>query len=464
MDRNNSNTNAEDLAKYVSEERYGTIDSEVLEHAKHLILDSLGVTIGASQLTQGESMIEFWADQGGRSDASVPTIDSKLPAMQAAYVNGYLANLLNYDDTYSNKAIGHLGATIIPATMAIAETEDVNGEAFLEGLVAGYEVSIRIGDAIAPSSERVENVLGMSTWHIFGAAVTTAKLLGLDRDEITNALGLAGVTAPVPSVRKMGLEDDKIHWLKNNFGWASMGGVKAGLLAARGFEGNETLFEGNNGFWKMASSDRFDDVQLLNELGERYYIQDVSIKPYPAGRWTHAALDSVAELADNITELTAIKRITVETFSEVTTEDTYPGSQLDAPLSLPYLISVQLHGYDVGFEWLSQEQIADESVQALAETVRIIEDESMTERYQENGQISARVEITLANGTEFEATTYDPRGGTEAPLEPSEIRAKYETLTEPVLGSGSASELADRVLSLETESSVQEVGELIAGG
>ncbi|MFB6135751.1 MAG: MmgE/PrpD family protein [Halobacteriaceae archaeon] len=449
------------LGEYVANPSSDAVPAEGRERAKYLILDSIAVSLGGTKLEQGRAMTRFWDAFGGVGDATVPGAESRLPVLTAAYVNSYLANLLDYDDTYSGRAVGHPGATVIPPALAVAEREHASGRAFLDAVVAGYEASIRVGDAVMPTPERAREVVSTATWQLFGATAATAHLLELDADASADAFALAGVSAPVPAVRKVGIEEDELHDLKNNYGWGSMGGVKAALLANEGFRGNRTIFDGEKGFWRMAASDQYDPAILEEGVRDGPALLDVSFKPYSSCRWSHATLDCVTELAADVGDVSEVESVTVETFHEARTLDAIPETVLEAQFSIPYVTAVTLLGYPTGFEWLLEERLDDPRVQALAERVSLGEDPEMTADYERSGQMRARVTVDLADGTSMTAAVDNPSGGPANPITYDEVESKYEALVEPVLGESTAAELKRRVLAIESETDVADVARLL---
>jgi len=63
-------------------------------------------------------------------------------------------------------------------------------------MVAGYEIMIRLGTAITPSSlHRGFHITGITG--VFGAAAACAKIMNLNREETAGALGMAGLQASV---------------------------------------------------------------------------------------------------------------------------------------------------------------------------------------------------------------------------------------------------------------------------
>jgi len=455
----NSPTQA--LSEYIAEATFEDIPSNVLKDAKELILDSVGCTIGGAALQPGKMVIEFFTEVGGSPEASILATGRKLPCIHTAYVNSYLANLLDFDDT-STVAIAHPGATTIPTGLALAEKIGASGKDFISAVVIAYEASVRIAQSIVSSPERHARVWGLSTHQIFGAAVVSSKLLKFDTEQTANTLGLAGVSAPVPNCRKLGveLEDRPISWAKNNFGWASMGGILSALLTERGFSGNKHIFDGETGFWLMASSDQFDADKMTLNLDTEYLITNTSLKPYASCRFTHTTLDATAEImAKHPINVDRISSVKVRTFNELASNFgvAAPASILDAQFSLPHLIALEVLGRSSS-KGLSEDNLTDSKVLSLAEKVSIELSPEAEAKFRENKLLSSSVSIELTDGSVYSEAVDTPKGDPERRLTKEEIRDKFTYLTAPTIGTSVSEAIMGNIEELEN---VEDVSSLI---
>src|SRR5207247_5197930 len=212
----------------------------VVGAVKRLVLDHLGCALGGSRTPLARAAADVAvADRG--SGATVIGTRRRAAPGPAAFANATAANALDYDDT---GATGHPGATVIPAALALGEVRDRSGADVLAAVLAGYEVWSRIAGAIQPSWERRVRVYGNGVTQTFGAAVAGARLLGLDTEATLCALGLAGAFAPLPHDGKIGWEEGRISWVKDNVAWPAEGGVRAALLAERGFRATREVLDG----------------------------------------------------------------------------------------------------------------------------------------------------------------------------------------------------------------------------
>ena len=136
-------------------------------------MDSLGCALGGRCSALGQAVLTPFKTIGGREEATLIGGQMKVPCIQAAFVNGTTANDLDFNDTLLG--IGHPGASVIPAALAIGESRGVSGKEIINAIITAYDVGDRIGLAIQPSYERLQEVWGVGTWQTYGAVVAAAK-------------------------------------------------------------------------------------------------------------------------------------------------------------------------------------------------------------------------------------------------------------------------------------------------
>ncbi|MBC2735892.1 MAG: MmgE/PrpD family protein [Desulfobacteraceae bacterium] len=446
------------LADLTDRIRFEELPAEVVEKARLLVADSIACMIGGTLPVQGRKMIGIFGAMAGVPDVGICGTTHRMPLLNAVYVNSYLATTLDLDDTYD----GHPGSTIVPVALSLGQINDISGRALIEAVVTGYEVGIRVANGIKPTPERTKLVRGINTWQIFCAAAVAAKLEGLDREKTAHAYGHAALHASVPSLRKWGFIDGKIQWLKNNFGYTAYGGVLSAILAREGFLADTTIFDGEDGFWIMASSDRCDYDAIRVSL-EHYYTLKVHTKPYPACRHIHPTLDAVTAIArESRPSPSNIESVLVETFYEVVEDYTsMPTLPFDVVFSAPYLVALALHCIEPGPEWLVPERISDPALLATAGKVSFAEWEEASRLYpQVERELMSKVTVIEKSGQRHHRTVRIPKGDPRNPMTMDEIADKFDALTGPVIGLAKA----DRLFRLITEDldSLEHIGELAA--
>jgi len=232
-------TSLELLSEFVIELSFEDLPDSTVRAARLCILDSLACAVGGWHLPAGREMARFAVEQGGEPQASTVVSGARLPVDRATYLNAYLTNLLDFDDMLP--LVGHLGATVIPPALALAEQHGSSGRELIRAVVCGYEVGARITRAGLASPARQAVVRGHPTWQIFSATAAAGVLLGLTSRQLADGLGLAALHAPVPFVGRW--YDRPVNHLKNNYGWIAQGGLTAAILAARDFVGNRGILD-----------------------------------------------------------------------------------------------------------------------------------------------------------------------------------------------------------------------------
>ncbi|MBW1711645.1 MAG: MmgE/PrpD family protein [Deltaproteobacteria bacterium] len=436
------------LAKMIRAVDYDSLPKPAVRAAKRLIVDSLGCMLGGWSLPQGRKMVRLMSPLTGPGGATVAGAGDRRDPAHAACLNAYLANLLDFDDTY----FGHPGATAIPPALALAEDRHLSGRRFMTAVVAAYEAGLRVADAIKPSRPRLKKVMGLATWQIFCAAAASAKALGLGPEETVQALSLAGVHAPVASVRKLGLKVGRASWMKNNYGWPVLGGVLAAFLAEDGFVGDPTLFDGPTGFWVMAGSDRFRPAALSGGLPKTWAVERVSLKPYTACRHISPTLDAVFFLVRE-TKLAPeqIERVEVESFFELAENYSFfPGEPMSVPFSAPCLIALAALGLPPGPAWFDPALLTDPRVRGLAGRVSLeIWPEADRLYSRVKRELISRVTLFAAGRVRYRQEVRIPKGDPRNPLSDEEVRQKFLALAGPVLGRYEAARVHETLMRLE---------------
>ena len=181
----------EHFATLASEVKFSDLPAEAVEAAKQTLLDTLGVSLGASGLERAVSLVlELARENGGRAESTVIAAGLSLPASSAAFVNGAMAHCLDYDD-YTHWG-HHAASSIVPAAFAMAEkTGSVSGEDLITAVAIGQDIFGRLRRHVEWEQDwNLSPVMG-----VFAAAATASRIAGLPRDQINGAMGIASMSA-----------------------------------------------------------------------------------------------------------------------------------------------------------------------------------------------------------------------------------------------------------------------------
>jgi 2-methylcitrate dehydratase PrpD len=335
------------LAEFIVKTAFKDLPAGVIKKTKQLILDTLGSALGGYLTDQGGISIGIVKSLGGNPESTVIASGAKTSCVNAAFANAKMANALDCDEVFYNGA--HFASPTIAAALALGEREKASGKDVLTAIALGYDATARVGI----SSIRPKEALSSFSWHAVGSIVASAKLLGLDQDETLNALGIGCANAPVTCLRK--------SWPETMVKYGDMGvmayqGILSALLAQMGHTGSKDILEGENGFWRFIGAERCDNTILLNQLGEKWYVLDSSIKPYPACRWIHPALDLFIKMVkENELRLEEIDTVVVRVHPRAAElGNVYePKDWLSAQISIPYTIALVAFEVPRSSEWQS---------------------------------------------------------------------------------------------------------------
>lgn len=434
---------------------FSAIPEEVVEHSKLVILDTIGAMLAAANPSYpaGTIIRDHVMMQGGKGEASVVGRGVKVPAVNAALANGTLAYLCDVE-SYHVKAVLHETAVVLPAALAIAEREALSGSDLLASLVLGIDVETRLSLAISPTGMYARGFHPTVVAGCLGAAVSAGKLLALNKGELANALGLAATQ----SSGLLSWESD-VTEMSRPFGCgvAAQNGVTAALLAGRGFGGPEVL-EGKYTVFDAFSGEAHTE-ELLDDLGSRFEVMNLTFKRYSSCAFTHPGLDAFLKIIEE-------RRLRAEEIEGITVRFPAGGAKLIDRSELrshniQYVLSVAAHRGQVLFDDILFEQRGG-GIPELADRVTLIHDEGLNPFFPET--MPTIVEVTTKDGGTFTERVDSAKGTPENPVTPGEVREKYRRLAGTVVDEGYAEGIERAVDRLDRMGDVGELAELLRLG
>ncbi len=456
-DARNATPNADLLSRFAIDLKFAELPEKVVTRAKNIIIDTVACIVGGTTSEPGRAVLALTADLAGGSHATVLGSHTKTGVVDAVYCNAYLADVLDYEDTI----VSHPSAATVPVSMALAEMTGSSGRELIAGLVAGYEIGVRVQRAIMPSYERRLLVQTEYSWLGFAAVSSAGHLLGLSQSAWRNAFGYAAQCSPVPPRGNIGTRP--LTWIKGNFSGQASIGVRGALLAAKGFHTSQGALESESGYAAVMGSDSWNPDALTSGLGHTWAILDSQLKPFPACRFIHPILDAVEMIkGQRAFQADEVAEVRVHTFDILVDEFDVkrPASIIDAQFSVPFTTALALVGVPAGIEWWGEsDYLHDRRVLGMAARVKLLRHAESERLEATERRHSATVEIELVDGTILTARQDTARGGPEAPLSSEELRAKFLNLTVPVLTEERATAALALLKQLE---SVEDVRDLTA--
>lgn len=395
------------LAEFIGGLALGDVPAPTQERVALLLADLAAVCVGGRPAPASRMALEYARAVHPGAEATSLLDGSRLGVAGAAFANGVLANVLDFDDGH-RLTKGHPGAVVIPAALAVAQLVDASPTEFVSAVIAGYEVAIRAGIALHGRDPAYH---ASGAWGGLGAAAAAARLLGLDAGQTLAALGLAEYHAPIAHIMRSCAEP---QMTKDACGWGAVTGVSSALLAARGFTSVRAEF---------LDSD-------LDDLGERWALEELYIKAYPCCRWSQAAIAAArSAAAGQPLGAGAVERVAIRTFAAADgLAKVIPASTEEAQYNLIWPVACALVRGDFGVDEVLG-PFTDPDVGAVFARTDVVVDPALTAAFPQR-RLTA-VEITLSDGRTLSAGPVEAAGEPDDPSLPGLVAAKVSALIGP---------------------------------
>jgi len=463
MVRNNNETEiTRTLAKFASNVNYEDLPPDVVDRAKYFCLDFAGVTLNGSTTDSAKAVVRALDDVGRSGPSTIVGTNKRALPEYAAMANGTAFHSIEMDDV-NNEASLHPGVVAFPTALAMADIAPVSGKDFISAVVAGYDVIIRLGRALKPKEHYGRGFHPTGTCGAFGGAAVAARLLGLQGDDYTHALGIAGSQAAGSmEYLAQGAWTKRLHP-----GWSAHSGIWAALLARAGYSGPTTILEGRDGFLNAYSGDP-DPSLVLKDLGEEYQVTRTSVKPHACCRYNQGPIDCLLEIGkSNDFQAMDIEEVKIGVLSqgmrlvaEPVEAKRNPESVVDMQFSMPFAAAValsygsaSLNEYAIGIPDRPQ-------VRHIMDRVQCVTDPKLDA--QTPKLFPAWAEVRTSNGRTMRSELTYPKGDPENPVTWDEMRTKFNLLSAPVISSQRQKEIISAIDSLEQMDDVRQLASLLS--
>jgi len=279
---------SETLAQFIVDTRYDKLPAAVVDAAKIAILDGLANMLGGSTQELSAIIGQYVKSQGGAPQCSVIGWGFKTNAPAAAFANGVFGHCLDYE--IQGYPPTHGTSSCLPAALALGESTNASGQTIIEAYVLGWEIQGRLRAASAPASNRAFHPPGMVG--PLGGAASSAKVLGLNTQQTTMALGIA-------ASRTGGLTANTGTMVKSTHpGNAARMGAESAILAQMGYTSNAAALEAPTGYAAALFQGQLDWDVLTQGLGDAYRLVDpgFDIKRFPAQVYMQNPIEAVLNL------------------------------------------------------------------------------------------------------------------------------------------------------------------------
>jgi 2-methylcitrate dehydratase PrpD len=419
---------ADRMAGFAVDLNEDSLPVDIQRHLLTLLIDFFRVGSLGVDLPWTRKVRQHVFSLGGAPAAGILYSDEKIDVVRAAFLNGVIAGSLEWDDTHVG-AMLHPGVVVWPAALAVGQMVGASRGQIVCAAAAGYEVMIRIGLAIQPKHFR-RGYQSTATCGAFGSAVATAKLLGLDRTGIRDAIGLAAhAGSGITQFFLSGSEVKRVH-----AGKASAAGVQAALLADAGFRASSPGLEAASGFGS-ALAGSFDVSAIDDQLGQQFHIMRLQMKPHAVSARVLAAIEAAEALLARGVRLKDIDTVEIGVPKVIIGRLTNnaPADLQQAQMSAPFAVAMAFaYGAErrpplvIGIDDCEM-ALQRPDICALSRRTSWVEDAEI-ERTSNTEYVSARVTVKLTNGDQLSEIVEAPLGCSDRPMTVDDLRERFRTV------------------------------------
>jgi 2-methylcitrate dehydratase len=453
------------LVAFTASVRFDALPPSAVHAARRVLVDSVGCAVAAAReptIIGLQQLAQGFAGRTGLLCADVGTT----PDM-AAFVNGAMVRWKDFNDDYFGGS-GDLGphpSDNLGGILAAAELAGADGRGIVEGVIVAYEVVCQLIDQVQPLGRK--RTWDYTVFHAAATALAAGRLLGLTRDQLSDALSLA----VVPNLALNQTRNGELSQWKGLAGpYASRAGLFAALLARAGIAGPPEPFAGRAGLAAHLGNP-FPAGPLPGQnqgqnhgQDQPYKVESICVKSLPV-RYTNQLPTQIAlELHPRLAgELAAgaVESVTVYGLArDVVTREAFPhqwapSSRETADHSLPYLVAAALVDGSITEQTFSPERYGDPGLRELMLRIEFRGDPRYTAAFP--GHQRGRIEVALSSGQVVTLEQSDPLGHPANPMSDDQLTAKFLGQTAGILPDAAAQGLLDRLWALEKQPSAGEL-------
>jgi 2-methylcitrate dehydratase PrpD len=419
-------TTIEKLVDHVAETTYDDLPKGVVDETKKFILDTFGVGLAGAREPGCKEVVDLVKTWSSRDiGSSIIYYGDRVSPPEAAFANSVLMHALDFDDTLDSSAM-HAHVSSLPAALALAESKgNIHGKQLITAVALGVDITCRIGSAILSPLSWIRT----ATCGSFGAAAAAAKISNANRKEILNTLGI--VYSQTAGNAQCLIDGGLVKRMQPGF--SARSAVFSAALAAQGVTGATNTFEGDYGFFTLYERGKVKKENAVEGLGDQFAVMDLSIKPYPCCRMTHASIDAALELqnshhidADGIADVAVyVSKMVFDMVGGPFTIRANP--QVDAQFSISYTVAVALEKGEVFLDDFNSDTITkDSSILELAKKVRVLIDPELSP----HDISTAKMVIRMVQGDSISTTINTLKGSPSRPMTFEECADKFRKCIE----------------------------------
>ena len=444
------------LIAYTCGLTYEELGPDVVEQVKRTLVDTMGCAIGGYD-SEPAAIARSLAEEvtGGMRSRILGASANTTPEL-AAFANGVAVRYLDCNDSYFSPGGGH-PSDMISAVLALADPLKSDGPTVITSIALAYEVFCRLSDVV------VAGDLGwdQGIFSVIGAVCGAARVMGLDEEQVGNAISLA-ITPQLPlGVTRTG---ELSMWKGCAAASASRSAVFAAQLASKGMSGPAEPFEGRRGLWEQAVGQEvvIPDFPLGDARGDDdpFRITRTIFKAYPSQIHTQAPIGLALQLGERVSA-EEIQSVHIDTYKVAAStassepEKWDPKTRETADHSIPWLVASALLYGPVTPASFEDERIGSAAIRDIMSRMTLVENEDFTSRYP--SEYNCRITLTATDGSTHSVHTSWPRGHQRNPMDDAEVEGKFRGFSGGVLTPDRCSQALENIWSLDRLPNLEQV-------
>lgn len=454
---------SEKLAEFAVNLSIKDVPDYVVEKTKDTVLDTLGCAIAGRGSGATKSALNVIDQLGGKAESSIIGVKEKTSCSNAAFMNGIMSKCYDFD---GGGAGGHSSPIMIPLALALAERDNLSGKDVIEGIVTGVEVMGRVAKALGPEHQVLHGFHTTATSGIFGAAAAAGKMLKLNKDQMTRALGIAGsCVSGTEAYLQDGAWTNCLHC-----GKPAADGILSAMLAKNGFTGERWILEGIDGILQVYSPRGTTEADMLIDgLGSKWYVGE----RYAGYKW-YSSCGSMHPCLDVFSKIMSENQLNPDDITEVSTWSNFhnykfnctppqrkvaPASIVEGIFSMPFCLGLIAYRKEVTpIQWAEKGILNDTKILSFAKKVNnLVWYDTKTSWY-------VKINVKTKDGKVYSANSDPDRAYYSSPytLEKLELKFKKNNYVTSILGEDEVKNIIKLIRKLDKLTDIIDIVDILS--
>lgn len=443
------------IAGFISKFTFERLSAETVENVKIHLIDTLGAMLSGPQTLEGMAIGKLIPKLSSPDGIPVIGYPIRVPLLQAVMAECSATRCTEMDDIHLQSCTTP-GSVIVPTALSLGYLGYLNLPSdFLVAITLGYEMLIRVGMAIDGPRILYQGIWPTYMGAVLGSATVSAKALKLDSQKTSHAIATALTMSTAVAGRIRSVLSSR--WL--TLGVAAQNGVISAFSSQEGFAGDNTLLDRNIGPFHGLMIYK---EKLLDGLGQHFFIDQTSIKPYPVARQALSAVEAFQKMmATHKINPESIKKISVWVpgpFLSIIDHPEFPETRQASVVSVQYQIALAAFEPDRLYDVRREPLMKDDRVINLMAKIEVKPSEELECHYP--SAWPARVEVKTEKQSYSSEMLY-PKGDAQNKFNWDEVISKFRWVAKPVLGEIRVEQVIKSVQKIDSGDSLKPLLELL---